>query len=166
MIDHTSRAHAVASTPFGDVRLDVSGSSDVSIAVTSADLPALPNGMAVDGVFLFAIRLASPVTRKSATSVSATAGQDGDPESGQWLDSMSFGSVAGVLQVAVRDDEWLATHGVIAEPVVYAQRGFRQVISEAPSGVVLYASVAWRTASTNVANDSSTWFAADLLLPG
>lgn len=79
---------------------------------------------------------------------------------------MSFESAAGTLQVAVRDDEWLATHGVIAEPVGYGQQGLSQVISEAPSGVVLYASVAWRTASRKVANDSSTWFATDLLLPG
>lgn len=166
MMAHTSRAHAVASTPLGEVHLDVSGSSDVAITITAADPPALPHGMAVDGALLFSVRLASPVIRKWPVSVSATAGQDGDPESGQWLDSMSFRSAAGILQVAVRDDEWLATHGVIAEPVKYAQKGFRQEISEAPSGVVLYASVAWRTTSTNVASDNSTWFAADLLLPG
>lgn len=162
---HTSRAYAIASTPLGDVRLDVGGASDVAITVASADLPALPDGMAVDGVLLISIRLASPVTRKSPVTVSVNAGQDGDPESGQWLDSMAFVSAAGVLQVAIRDDEWLATYGIIAEPVEYAQQGFGQIISEAPGGGALYASAAWRIASTNVVNDSSTWFAVDLLLP-
>ena len=165
MMAHTYRAHAVASTPLGDVRLDVGGTSDVSITVASSDLPALPDGMAVDGVLLFSIRLASPVARISPVTVSVSAGKDGDPESGQWLDSMSFVSAAGVLQVAVRDDEWLASDGVVAGPVEYAQQGFRQIISEAPGGMMLYASVAWRIASTNVVNDSSTWFAADLVLP-
>src|SRR5436305_6289480 len=128
MMAQTSRAQAVASTPLGDVQLEVSGSSDVAITVALADLPALPSGMTVDGAMLFSIRLASPVTRRSPVTMRATVGQDGDPESGQSLDSMSFGSDEGILQVAVRDDEWLAAHGVIAEPVQYARQGFDQVI--------------------------------------
>jgi hypothetical protein len=78
---------------------------------------------------------------------------------------MAFGNEAGVLQVATRDDEWLATKGIVAEPVTYERRGFTQTINEAPAGTVLYVSAAWRTASLPV-NDASTWFAVDLALPG
>ena len=162
----TGHAQAVATSPLGAVTVDVRGSSDLEVRVLPAAMPELPEGMIVDGVLLFAVRLGSSVTRHSPIQLTATANQNGDPETGQWLDSVVFESTGGFLQVAIRDDEWLAGTGVVAEPVQYERRGLTQVITEAQAGTVLYASVAWRTAAKGVANDSSTWFAADLALPG
>jgi len=162
----SAQTRASAVSPLGTVTLEVSGSAAIVIDVASADVPKLPEGLAVDGVTLFSVRLVSPVTRKSPVLLRATAHQDGDPEAGQWLDSISFESEAGVLQVAVRDDEWLAAKGVIAEPVGYDRQGFKQIINEAPAGTVLHVSVAWRAVPIAAVNDASTWFAADLALPG
>lgn len=162
----SSHNRGVAVTPLGSVTLDVSGPLDVAIEVAPATTPELPEGMAVDGLLLFSILLRSTVTPRSPAIITATADQDGDPESGERLDSMVFESAGGFLQLAVRDDEYLAAKCIIAEPVRYGQQGLSQTITSAPAGTVLYASVAWRRTSTTIVNDLSTWFAADLALPG
>jgi len=161
-----AQTRASAMSPLGTVTLDVSGTVATVISVDPAEVPELPEDMAVDGVMLFSVRLDSPVTRKSPVVLRATAHRDGDPETGQFLDSIAFESEAGVLQVAVRDDEWLAANGVIAKPVGYDRQGFTQIINEAPAGTVLHVSVAWRAVPVVGMNDASTWFAADLALPG
>lgn len=161
----STHARASAMSPLGSVSLEVNGSSAVAIEVGPVGVPALPDGMTVDGAVLFSLRLATGVSRRSPVRIYVTVDREGDPETGQWLDSMAFGNEAGVLQVAMRDDEWLATKGIVAEPVTYERRGFTQTINEAPAGTVLYVSAAWRTASLPV-NDASTWFAVDLALPG
>lgn len=153
----------VATTPLGAVTLDVSGSSAVAVDVAQAD-PQLPNGMTVDSVLLFSFQLQEHVTPTSPLRLSVSADQKGDPETGEWLDSMAFESAGGVIQVAVRDDEWLASKRIGAEPVQYERQGFSQTIREAAAGTVLFASVAWRVHPSATANDSSTWFAADLAL--
>lgn len=161
----SNHSRASALSPLGTVSLEVSGSSAVAIEICPAGVPALPAGMVIDGVLLFSIRLALKVSSQSPVQISVTVDRDGYPETGQWLDSMAFGNDAGVLQVAMRDDEWLAAKGIVAEPAKYGRRGFDQTINEAPAGTVLYASAAWRNAPSSV-NDASTWFAADLVLPG
>jgi len=162
----SAQTRASAMSPLGTVTLDVSGTVATVINVDPADVSELPEEMAVDGVMLFSVRLVSPATRKSPVVLRATAHQDGDPETGQFLDSIAFESEAGVLQVAVRDDEWLAANGIIADPVGYDRQGFTQIINEAPTDTVLHVSVAWRAAPVVGMNDASTWFAADLALPG
>lgn len=158
---------AIATTPLGAVSLQVSGSSGMTIEVAPAEIPELPDGMAVDGVTLICVRLATPISRELPVRVRVTFGQDGDPETGQFLDSIAFSSDAGVLQVAMRDNEWLAANGVIAEPVQYELRGFSQTISQAPAGTAFYVGVTWRVdKGAAAANDASAWFAADLALPG
>ena len=119
----------------------------------------------VDGVPLLSVRRGEHVTPTSPVHVRASANQDGAPETGEWLDSMVFESAGGVLQVAMRDDDWLAGKRITAEPIHYERQGFRQTITEAAAGTVLYASVIWRVAHRATANDSSTWLAADLSLP-
>jgi len=162
---NSALARAVATTPFGAVTLDVTGSSAVIVDVAPADVPELPDGMAVDGVLLFSVRLQEHVTPTSPVRLSASADHKGGPETGEWLDSMVYEIASGVMQVAVRDDEWLAARRIAAEPVQYETRGFSQMIREAAAGTVLYASVAWRVDRSATTNDSSTWFAADLALP-
>ena len=156
---------SVATTPLGAVTLEVGGSSMVAIDVAHADTAELPDGMAVDGVLLFSVRLQEQVTPSSPARLSASADHEGGPETGEWLDSMGFEIGSGVMQVAVRDDEWLAAHGITADPVQYEKRGFSQLIREAAAGTVLYASVAWRVHRSVTANDGSAWFAADLGRP-
>jgi hypothetical protein len=161
----TGHAQAVATSPLGAVTVEVRGSANLEVRVLPAAVPELPEGMIVDGVLLFAVRLGSAVERDAPIQLTATADQSGDPETGQFLDSVVFESTGGFLQVAIRDDEWLAGIGVVAEPVQYERRGLTQLITKAQAGTVLYASVAWRTAAQGLTNDSSTWFAADLALP-
>jgi hypothetical protein len=165
MSTHTANTEAVINSHVGAVTVAIRGSPDVAIEVSAVPLPELPDGMIVDGVMLFLIRLASPVSQDLPVTFSASANQEGGPESGQWLDSMAFENARGIFQVAIRDDEWLAAQGIVAEPVSYGRHGFFQTIREAPSGTVLYASVAWRTVFTGTEKNSSTWFAADLALP-
>jgi hypothetical protein len=163
----SSEASATATSPLGGVSIHVSGSSGVTIAVAPAEVPGLPSGMAVDGVMLFSIRLAMPVTPELPLRLRVDVGRDGDAETGERLESMSFASGEGILQVATRDREWLAAEGVTAEWVQYQPQGFTQIISEAAAGTALYVSVAWRVDErAAAANDISTWFAADLALPG
>ena len=160
----STHVRASAMSPLGSMSLEVNGSSAVAIEVGPVGVPALPDGMTVDGALLFSLRLAAEVSRTAPVRIDVIVDCDGDPETGQWLDSMAFGNDAGVLQVAMRDDEWLATKGIVAEPVTYERRGFTQTINEAPAGTVLYASAAWRNAPLHV-SDASTWFAVDLALP-
>ena len=162
---NSALARAVAFTPVGAVTLEVTGSSAVIIDVAKADVPELPKGMAVDGVLLLSARLQEDVTLTSPVRLTANADHRGVPETGEWLDSMAYEISGGAMQVAIRDDEWLAARHIAAEPVQYETCGFSHVISEAAAGTVLYASVAWRLHPSATANDSSTWFAADLALP-
>ncbi|QCI68240.1 hypothetical protein [Phreatobacter stygius] len=158
-------ARATAVSPLGTLSLHVTGASGVTIDVAQAQVPKLPEGMAVDGVMLICVRLAVQITRESPMRIRATADQDGHPETGEWLESMAFANGAGRLQVAMRDDAWLAARGVAAEPVQYERQGFSQVIHEAPAGTALYVSAAWRIDCATAAGDVSAWFAADLALP-
>jgi hypothetical protein len=125
MSTHTANTEAVINSPVGAVTVAIRGSPDVAIEVSAVPLPELPDGMIVDGVMLFLIRLASPVSQDLPVTFSASANQEGGPESGQWLDSMAFENARGIFQVAIRDDEWLAAQGIVAEPVSYGRHGFK-----------------------------------------
>ncbi|RIA43893.1 hypothetical protein DFR49_2124 [Hephaestia caeni] len=161
-----SEVSTTATSPLGAVSFHVSGSSGITIDVSQTEVPALPKGMVVDGVMLICIHIATPVTREFPVQLTASVGCNGDAETGEWLESMAFPSDDGVLQVAMRDTEWLAANGVTAEPVQYQRQGFYQIISNAPAATTLYVSVAWRVDDrAAAANDASTWFAADLTLP-
>jgi hypothetical protein len=163
----SSGASATAATPLGAVSLHVEGSPGVTIAVADVQASELPPGMAVDGAILISVLVAMPVTPESPLRLRVTAGRDGGSDTGEWLESMEFASGDGILHMATRDSDWLAAKGVAAEPVQYERQGFTQTISEAPAGTALYISVAWRVdAIAAAANDASTWFAADLALPG
>lgn len=167
MIELTSEATVTATSPLGAVSLRVHGSSAVTVGVSGTEAPDLPNGMTVDGVVLIRVCIITPVTRESPLFLEVALDDEGDAETGEWLESMAFRTDNGVLQVAARDAEWLAAKGVVAECVEYRARGFRQTISEAAAGTAIYVSVAWRFRDRAVtANEVSTWFAADLALPG
>lgn len=161
-----SEATATAISPVGVVSLHVHGSLGVTIGVNEAEAPDLPDGMAVGGVTLIKVGIATPVTRGAPLLLDVAVDHEGDAETGEWLESMAFRTTVGVLQVAARDPDWLAGNGIVAEYVDYGPRGFRQTILEADADTTLYVSVAWRTGdSTAIADDASTWFAADLALP-
>lgn len=167
MASPSLEAGATATTPLGEVSLCVEGSAGVTIGVAPAAIPDLPEGMAVDGVILMTIRVATPVTPDSPLRLRVSVGQDGDAETGEWLESMSFASAEGILQVATHDCEWLISKGVTADWVQYESQGFTQSVRKAPAETALHVSVAWRVDErAAVANDASTWFAADLALPG
>ena len=157
---------AKAKSPVGAVSLQVSGPCGTAIDVMQTDIPKLPVGMAVDGAMLMRIRLAIPATRELPLQVRVTVGQDGDPESGEWLESMSFSNDDGVLHIAMRDREWFDAKGIAAEYLKYERQGFEQIISEAPTGSAFYISVVWRLhGDAAVVDDLSTWFAVDYALP-
>lgn len=165
-MSEATAATATATSPLGVVSLHVRGSSDVTIGVSEAVAPELPVGMAVDGAMLIKVGIATPVTLGAPLLVDVAVEHEGDAETGQWLESMAFQTAEGVLQVAARDPEWLAGHGIVAEYVDYGSRGFRQTILEAAAGATLYFSVVWRIEDhTAIADDISTWLAADLVLP-
>lgn len=162
-----SQAGTTATTPFGAVSVRAEGSAGATIRAARVELPGLPDGMAVGGIFLFSIRVAGPVTRELPLRLEVSVDRDGAPEPGQWLESMAFAGDDGVLQVATHDSEWLAAKGIVAEHVHYASRGFTQLLWEAPAGTVLHVSVAWSVdEGAAPADDFSPWFAADLALPG
>src|SRR5436305_1486253 len=104
-------------SPLGAVSVRVSGGQGATIQVAKPDIPELPEGMAVDGVTLIRIDIAAPVIQELPVLLQVTAYRNGDPETGEWLDSMAFISPEGVLQVAVHDSDWLAVNGVVADPV-------------------------------------------------
>jgi hypothetical protein len=161
-----SEVTATASSPLGVVSLHVHGSSGVTVGVNEAVAPELPDGMAVDGVMLIQVGITRQVTRGAPLLLDVAVDHEGDAETGEWLESMAFRTAEGVLQVAARDPEWLAGRGIVAEYVDYRSRGFRQAILEAAAGTTVYVSVAWRLGDrTAIADDVSTWFAADLALP-
>ena len=162
----TSGATATVTTPLGAVSLHVLGSAGVTVGAERADVPDLPSGMAVDGVMLIRVFIATPVTAESPLLLEAAFDGQGDPETGEWLESMAFQTDRGVLQVAIRDREWLAGRGVVADYAEFQERGLKQTVLEAAAGTTLYASVAWRVGDGAAgADDASTWFAADLALP-
>lgn len=165
MSDATA-ATATATSPLGVVSLHVLGSSDVTIGVSQADSPKLPEGMAVDGVMLIKVVIATQVTREAPLLLKVAVDQEGDAETGEWLESMAFQTAEGVLQIGARDPEWLAGKDILAEYVDYGPRGFRQTILEAAAGTTLYLSVVWRIGNgTANADDISTWLAAEMVLP-
>jgi hypothetical protein len=166
MQGQTSKASETIVTPLGAVLIQVSGSATTTIALKETEVSNLPKGMAIDGVVLCCIRIATPVVRGFPLRLSATVDQDGGPEPGEWLESMSFSSDNGILQVATRESSWLAAYGLAAEPVQMERNGFSQTILEAPAETALFVSVAWRLRDGLAAgDDGSTWFAADLALP-
>ena len=153
-------------TPLGAVSLNVHGPVAVTIQVNSIEAPKLPQGMAVDGVMLIEVSIATRVNRYSPLLLYVAFAHEGDAETGEWLESMAFRTDEGVLQVAVRDPEWLAATEVVAEYAEYKRNGFRQTILETGAETKLYVSIAWRRGSgATTMDDVSTWFAADLALP-
>lgn len=167
MIELTPEATTTATSPLGVVSLHAHGSSGVTLSVDQTEAPDLPVGMAVDSVIMFKVGIATPVTHEAPLLLAVALEHEGDAETGEWLESMAFRTDEGVLQVAVRDSEWLASKGIVAEHVEYKARGFSQTILEAAAGTTLYVSSAWRIGDrAATANDVSTWFAADLALPG
>lgn len=153
-------------SPLGAVSVSITGRPGATIQVAKPDIPELSEGMAVDGVTLIRIDISAPVIPEFPVLLQVTAYQDGDAETGEWLDSMAFISPEGVLQVAVHDSDWLAVNGIVADPVQYEPRGFKQTITKSGVGTTLYVSLAWRLADGDaLADDASTWFAADLALP-
>ena len=136
------------------------------IDVVPAQMPRLPEGMAVDGVRLVRVTMDAGVRSDLPLSLQVTADLDGEPEAGEWLDSVAYQGRDGTFQIAVRDSEWLEAKGLVAEPVGYEPRGLRQTVNNAPVGALLYVSLAWRVVEGGLASDDfSTWFAADLVLP-
>jgi hypothetical protein len=157
---------SAATLPLGVVVFGIIGSPRVTIEVSQIEVPKLPDGMVVDGVVLASINVATPVTREMPLHLEVAFDHDGHPDTGQCLESIDFQTDRGAMHVAVRDDEWLAARGVVADYVEYRSRGFRQTIFEAAAGTTLYVSAAWREGScAPAADDVSTWFAADLALP-
>jgi hypothetical protein len=162
-----AEASAIVPTPLGAVSICVTGGAGIIIEVEPVPVPRLPEGMVVDGVTLVRVRIEGGVRRDFALNLRVTADLEGDPESGEWLDSVAYPGRAGTFQVAVRDNEWLEAKGIISEPVVYERHGLRQTVNEAPAGASLHVSVAWRSIEGDrPSTDLSTWFAADLALPG
>lgn len=160
-------ASVIVPTPLGAVSVNVTGGAGLVLDVEPVTPPRLAQGMAVDGVMLVRVRVDGGVVRDLPLNLHVTADHEGGPESGQWLDSVSYSTPAGTLQVAVRDGEWLEAKKIVSEPVAYEPRGFRQTVNAAPAGALLYVSVAWRARQSDRAlpDDASTWFAADLALP-
>lgn len=163
----SSRAAATAGTPLGAVLVHVEGPPGVTIFVADAEVPELPPGMAVDGVILISVRTASPVTPKAPLHLRVAAGLDGSADTGEWLESMQFASREGLLQVATRDRDWLAAKGISAGDVHYERQGFSRTLSGAAAGTEFHVTIAWRVdEQAEATDDASTWFAADLALPG
>jgi hypothetical protein len=155
------------STPLGAVSVRVTGGAGVVMEVSMVPVPQLPAGMVVDGVMLVRMRIEGGVARGLPLNLHVTADLEGSPESGEWLDSVAFRSRGGTFQVAVRDNEWLQGKGIVSEHVTYERCGLRQTVNEAPPGALLHVGVAWRTIEGGLpSTDESTWFAADLALPG
>jgi hypothetical protein len=150
-------------TPMGAVLVRVTGGSGAAIEVERVPVPRLPDGMAVDGVQQVRLRINDAIRCGLPLNLHVTANREGHPDSGQWLDSVAYVSNGGIVQVAVRDSEWLEARGVIAE-VAYETRGLRLTVNEAPAGALLHVSVVWLESdlpSTYIC----AWFAADLALP-
>lgn len=161
-----SQTTSAATLPLGVVVFGIIGLPSVTIEVSPIEVPKLPDGMVVDGVMLASINVATPVTREMPLHLEVTFDHEGHRDTGECLESIGFQSDRGALHVAVRDDEWLAARGVVADHVEHKSRGFRQTIFEADAGTRLYVSVAWREGRRDpVTDDVSTWFAADLALP-
>lgn len=166
MSERMSEANATVPSPLGVMSFRVHGSASVTIGVNEAKAPRLPNGMAVDGVMLVNVDIATPVVRGAPLLIDVTVNHEGHADTGEWLESMSFRTAEGVLQVGTRDPEWLGAWGIVAEYVDYGSRGFRQTILEAAAGTTLYVSVVWRIGElAALEDDVSTWFAAELALP-
>lgn len=167
MADQNLGTRACASTPLGALSLAVSGSPAASVRLIDVAPPDLPEGMAVDGVMLFHVLLEAPVGPDCPVFLRVFADEPGDSETGERLESIGFRSGKGVLQAAMRDKEWLAAEGVCAEWAEYGPHGMEQKITQAAAGYALHVGVAWRLAGPALpADDVSTWFAADLILPG
>lgn len=152
-------------TPLGDVLVAVSRATRVGFEEMPA-APALPEGMRVDGVKLLCVRFEQDVTPDSPLLLTVAAGRPGEASSGEWLESLAFEGPEGVLQVGLRDCEWLVADGIIASWASYEDGGLQQTVTVAPAEALMYVSVAWRSAKDGDAEDDiSTWFAVDLALP-
>lgn len=152
-------------TPLGDVLVTVSGAPRVGLEAFPVAVPALPAGMRVDGVNLLRIRFKQAVTPDKSVLLKVAVGRPGDASSGEWLESMAFGSPEGVLQAGLRDREWLAGEGIVASWASYEDDHVQQTVTVAPSNASMYVSIAWRSGSHADAEDVSTWLAVDLALP-
>lgn len=161
-----TEASEIVPTPLGAVSVRVTGGSGVLIEVMPVPVPQLPEGMAVDGVKLVRVGVEGRVSRDSPLKLIVTVDLKAVPEDGQYLNSIECHANGGILQVAVRDNYWLEAKGIVAEPVAYQPHGLLQTVREAPAGIFLYVSVAWRAIEGDLrSSDGSTWFAADLALP-
>jgi hypothetical protein len=153
-------------TPLGDVTVTARGPTRVHFEELPMAVPALPKGMRVGGVKLLRIRLEQGVTPDDAFLLTVAAARTGDASTGEWLEGMAFESPEGVLQVGLRDCEWLAGDGISASWASYEADGLQQSVTVAPPGASIFVSVAWRSVSDmNADDDVSTWLAVELALP-
>lgn len=153
-------------TSLGEVLVTASGCTSVSFEELPIAIPALPRGMRVDGVKLLRIRLEQTVTPDEPLLLRVAAARTGYANTGEWLESMEFESPEGVLQVGLRDCEWLAREGIVASWASYEPDRLQQTVTAAPAGASIFVSVAWRSVSDiDAEDDISTWFAVDLALP-
>lgn len=153
-------------TPLGDVIVTARGHTSVRFEEMPASVPALPQGMRVAGVKLLRVQFQQSITLNQPHLLQVATARPGDASTGEWLESMEFENPDGVLQVGLRDCEWLAGEGISASWASYDVAGLRQTITAAPADASIFVSVAWRSASnTDADEDVSTWFAVDLMLP-
>lgn len=103
---------ATITLPFGEVSLSATYSADHDqpIAIRRVDVvPQLPDGMAVDLVsaFLIDVPTAFPVYDLTFDCRLAAIEQEGDANSGQYLDAQSWPIGDGLLMIGTEDGEAL-----------------------------------------------------------
>ncbi|MFC5390667.1 hypothetical protein U0030_01110 [Brevundimonas bullata] len=153
-------------TSLGEVLVTASGYVSVGFEEVPVVIPALPRGMRVDGVKLLRIGIEQTVTPNKSLLLKVAAARTGYATTGEWLEGMELVNPEGVLQVGLRDCEWLAGEGIVASWASYEANHLQQTVTTAPAGASIFVSVAWRAAGEMaVEDDISTWFAVDLTLP-
>lgn len=178
---------AQVETPLGRVQLHLPANAGVSASTTISEVhPELPAGMRVDRVvridlqmkalsdmapLMFALLLESP--------------HEGDPESGEFFESVRFNARGTQLSLAARDAHWMLDHGVErklvpahlrADPFAadfaswlmhYRSQGFVVEIEKMYRDdiVICPLAIAYASRQPDSHSDESTWFAVDYALP-
>lgn len=150
-------------TPLGPVLITLSG-GDEGVRIEQGEASrTIRDGTLVDTslVEIVFVRPAKELT------VTLSFDGEGDPESGENLECITFDLAGGRLSVATRDSEWLTQRGFQTDWASYGPSSLRLDLQQTLPDARLPIALAWRLGSPSSwpSDDISTWLAADSALP-
>jgi hypothetical protein len=149
-------------TPLGPVLIMLSGDDGDARIEQGEALRAIHDGTLIE-TSLIEIVLTRPA---KGLTVELSFDGEGDPESGENLECITFDLAGGRLSVATRDFEWLTRKGFHTDWASYGPCSLRLDLQQTPPDARLPIALAWRLGSSSSSpNDITTWLAVDSALP-